>query len=406
MKDSSTFDPEAASAASTDREGSASAARDVDVAIVGGGLAGSALARHLALAGVAVTVLERRRGPEHVLCGEFLSVEAQGLFDRLGVLKTVQDAGATPLRQSVLTAPDASPVHLPLPGTALGLSRYRLDPLLLDAAEDAGATVLRGAVVRGVTGDSARGFEVAFDGGEGAAEGGVVRARIVVGAHGKRSNLDGALGRAFVREVTPWVGCKAHFEGDDLGDAIELHASGAAAGGAYVGMQHIEEGRVNVCWIGRAADLKRAGSPDAWLAAMGATNAHLGARLARLRRVTDYKSVGQVTFAPKPLVDGGLVMVGDAAGMIAPLCGDGMSMALRGAELLAPRLAAHLRGDLTSAAFEADYRAAFADAFATRLRLGRLLHRVATRPGTARAAVEVCRHAPALGRWVIRHTRG
>ncbi len=376
-----------------------------DVALVGGGIAGSALARHLARAGVSVVVLERRRGAEHVLCGEFLSVEVQGLLRNLDLLGRVEDAGATVLRQSVLTAPGQTPARLALPGTALGLSRYRLDPLLRAAAAEAGATVVEGAVVRRIDGDAATGFEVAYDGGQGD-RGGVVRARRVVGSHGKRSNVDGALDRAFLDTSTPWVGCKAHFTGDDLADAIELHASGRAAGGAYVGMQHVEDGRVNVCWIGRAADLKRAGSPDAWLAAMAATNPHLAARMARLQRITPYKSVAQVSFARKPLVDRGVVMVGDAAGMIAPLCGDGMAMALAGAALLAPCLVRHLQDGSSQAEFEADYRSAWTDAFATRLRLGRWLHAVATHPAAARGAVAVCHAAPAFGRWVVRHTRG
>ena len=308
------------------------------------------------------------------------------------------------LRQSRMTAPGGDEARLALPGTALGLSRYRLDPLLLDGAREAGATVLDGTVVRRIEGDPTVGFELACEGLDGRS--GTVRVRAAVGAHGKRSNVDAALERAFLGTPTPWVGCKAHFEGDDLEDAIELHASGEAAGGAYVGMSHVEEGRVNVCWIGRAADLKRAGSPDAWLAAMGETNPHLGVRLARLARVTPYKSVAQVTFAAKPLVDRGVVMVGDAAGMIAPLCGDGMAMALSGAALLAPRLAAHLRGDVARSAFEAYYRAAWTDTFRTRLRLGRVLHRLATRPEAARVAVAACCVAPAMGAWVVRHTRG
>ena len=376
-----------------------------DVAIVGGGIAGSALARHLARAGASVVVLERRRGAEHVLCGEFLSVEVQGLLRDLDLLGRVEAAGATVLRQSVLTAPGQAPARLALPGTALGLSRYRLDPLLRSAAADAGATVLEGAVVRRIEGDAEAGFEVAYDGGADD-RGGMVHARVVVGAHGKRSNVDGALDRDFLATPTPWVGCKAHFAGDYLGDAIELHSAGRPAGGAYVGMQHVEDGHVNVCWIGHAADLKRAGSPDAWLATMAETNPHLAARMARLDRITPYKSVAQVSFARKPLVDRGVVMVGDAAGMIAPLCGDGMAMALAGAALLAPRLAQHLQGSTSAEAFGAEYRAAWTGAFATRLRLGRWLHTVATRPAAARSAVALCHVAPALGRWVVRHTRG
>jgi menaquinone-9 beta-reductase len=366
-----------------------------DVVVAGGGLAGSAAGRLLARAGLSVLVAERQRYPVHRLCGEFLSVEVQGTFERLGVADAVRQAGAVPVRRARLTAPQGQSLDVPLPGTALGLSRYRLDALLFDAARAAGAEAHDGLPVRGVAGDPERGFTVAFDGG-------TVAARAVVGAWGKRAGLDGALGRPFVRQRTGWVGAKAHFEGLDLGDLIELHT----APGAYVGLQHVEEGRVNVCWIGEEAGLRQAGSPAAWLAALGAANPALGDRLARLRRVTDFEAVAQVSFARKGLFDAGVVMTGDTAAMIAPLCGDGMAMALHGAELLAPRLAAHLGGRMSRADFEADYTAAWRRAFAPRLRLGRALHAVLTRPVLASASLSAGIHLPLLAAWAVRRTRG
>ncbi len=281
------------------------------------------------------------------------------------------------------------------PARRSGLSRYRLDALLFDAARAAGAEAHDGLPVRGIEGTPEAGFTVRFDGA-------AVHARAVVGAWGKRSGLDGALDRPFVQQRTGWVGAKAHFEGVDVGDVIELHM----ADGAYVGLQHIEQGRVNVCWIGEGAGLKAAGAPEAWLAALGAQNPALGQRLAAMRRVTDFEAVAQVTFARKGLFDAGVVMTGDTAAMIAPLCGDGMAMALHGAELLAPRLAAHLAGHTTRAAFEADYAAAWTRSFVPRLRLGRALHAVLTRPALASAALRLGAALPGLAAYVVRRTRG
>jgi len=366
-----------------------------DVVVAGGGLAGCAAARLLAQAGLSVLVAERQRYPVHKLCGEFLSVEVQATFARLGVLETVLAAGATPVRRALLTSPQGRTLALALPGTALGLSRFRLDPLLLEAARAAGAEAHDGLPVRGVTGSPEAGFTVAFDGA-------AVEARAVVGAWGKRANLDGALRRPFVDTRTAWVGAKAHFEGADMEDVIELHL----APGAYVGLQHVEDGRINVCWIGEGGGLKAAGSPEAWLAALGRANPALRDRMAGLRRVTDFEAVAQVSFARKGLFDAGVAMTGDTAAMIAPLCGDGMAMALHGAELLAPRLAAHLSGTTTRGAFEADYAAAWTRAFVPRLTLGRALHTVLTRPALATAALHLGAALPGLAAWIVRRTRG
>lgn len=367
-----------------------------DVVVVGGGLAGCATATLLARAGLAVLVLERKRYPVHKLCGEFLSPEAQDVFEQLGVARAVADAGAAPIRRAALTAPSGARMETPLPGTALGLSRLRLDPILMAGVRQAGGEALDGLPVRSVDAEGA-GYRVSFAGGS-------VRARLVVGAWGKRSGLDGALGRAFVRQRSPLVGFKAHFEGDNVGDWIELHAFE----GGYCGVSHVEDGRVNVCWIAHERALRAAGgSPDAMLAGPLRRNPHLADRLDRMARVTPrFEAVAQVSFRRKGVSHGGALMVGDTAAMITPFCGDGMAMALESATVAAPLLIDHLGGSLSRDALERRYAQVWRRRYALRLRLGRGLHEAFSRPRGADTLVRLGNALPAAARWFAAHTRG
>lgn len=368
-----------------------------DVAVVGGGLAGASTALQLARAGFGVLLLEKQRYPVHKLCGEFLSVEVAGAFERLGVLDAVLAAGAQPIESVCVTTSGGAAFRAPLPGCALGLSRYRLDALLADAARSSGVEVRDGTAVRSVAGSLDDGFRVETDGGAAAA-------RLVVGAYGKRDTLDRKLGRPFVAEHAPRVGFKAHYEGVDLGRVIELHAFR----GGYCGLSPVEDGRVNACWICDAGVLKAAGGdPEAMIARVFAANAALAGRFAAMRRVSEaFEAVGQVSFARKGLFDGDVCMVGDAAAMIAPLCGDGMAMALVGAELLAAHAAAFLAGRASPEALRRGYAAAWRGTFGGRLRLGRWLHEALTVPALAGPGVRACRSFPALAAWLIRTTRG
>ncbi len=367
-----------------------------DVVVVGGGLAGCAMGTLLARTGRSVLVLERKRYPVHKLCGEFLSPEAQGVFAELGVLEQVKAAGAVPIHRAALTAPSGARMDTDLPGQALGLSRYLLDPILFEAVRKAGGEALDGVPVRSVEREGNR-HVVSWNGGS-------VRADAVVGAWGKRSNVDGAMARAFVGRTSPLVGFKAHFEGDDIGDWIELHAFD----GGYCGMSHVEDGRVNVCWISDERALKAAGgSPDAMLDGPMRANPHLAARLDKMQRVVPrFEAVAQVSFRRKGMFEDGTMMVGDTAAMITPFCGDGMAMALHSATVAAPLLAAHMDGDMSQADLEAAYTSDWNRRYALRLRLGRGLHEAFSRPWGANALVRLGNALPNAARWVAVHTRG
>jgi flavin-dependent dehydrogenase len=370
-----------------------------DAIVIGGGLAGCSVAHQLARRDHDVLLLEASTYPRHKLCGEFLSPEAQVSLRRLGVLDAVHAAGAASVSRALLTGPRGGTSAHDLPGTALGLSRYRLDELLYRQACAAGVEGRTGTRVSAVHGALDRGFSVEAGGIS-------AEARLVVGAYGRRGVLDRTLDRPFLREQSPYVAFKAHYAGSTaaLPDAIELHA----ASGGYCGVGPVEDGRANVCWIGRTDALTAAGgSPEAMLDEVLRRNPALDDRMRGLSRVSGrFEAVSQVPLMPKSRFANDVCMVGDAAGMIAPLCGDGMAMALDAADLLAPLAADWLAGRQSTAAFRTAYRRQWRRRFGRRMRIGRWVHAAAFRPTFTTALLRACTALPPLARWLIRATRG
>jgi flavin-dependent dehydrogenase len=99
------------------------------------------------------------------------------------------------------------------------------------------------------------------------------------------------------------------------------------------------------------------------------------------------------------------MMVGDTAAMIAPLCGDGMSMALRAAEIAAPLADRFLAGEIDFDALRRRYELEWRREFRTRLAVGRLLQTGLFRPKVARFGLAALNRLPALGRVLIQLTR-
>jgi flavin-dependent dehydrogenase len=369
-----------------------------DVLIIGGGLAGCGAALHLARQGADVLLLEKNDYPRHTLCGEFLSPESQQSLDAMGVLDDVRDAGAHPITDARLTAPGTRPAEHALPGTALGLSRYRLDALLFKHAVAAGADGRTSTRVTDVAGSLDTGFVVET------ADGDTHEARVVLGAYGKRARLDRTLDRPFLNERTPYVAFKAHYAGASVPHTIELHGFP----GGYCGCSHVEDDRLNVCWIGHVDALKDAGgTPEAMIDAALQENNALAARLRGLERVSDrFEAVSQVSLADKTRFVDDVCMIGDTAGMIAPLCGDGMAMALRTADLVAPLVTKFLDGTRSATSFRTAYEQRWSQTFGTRMRVGRWAHQAAFSHTAAPALVRTLRWVPPLARLLIRATRG
>ncbi len=367
-----------------------------DTAVVGAGPAGSSAAITLARRGARVALLEAEEFPREKLCGEFLSPEIPGLLAQLGARSHVGSLGPVEIAAVRMTAPDGTAWERGWPQPGWGLSRAALDRALVEQATRAGARVWMKTTATNIRGDLRHGFEIETTHGS-------MRARTVIAAYGKRAALDRTLGRAFLRRPQPFLALKAHHLGRPLGGRVELHTFP----GGYCGLAEVEGGRVNVCLLVRAAAWRAAthGRRDpvqAFCEWMQRQNPYLHDWLSAAERIDErWLSIAQVPFCDKPAAEGDILMAGDAGGLIVPLTGDGIAIALRSGMMAAEECERMLAGALSTRAYGTRWQRAFG----RRYLLGRALQAILLQPHLAPPALRAAAALPPLADWIIARTR-
>jgi flavin-dependent dehydrogenase len=194
-----------------------------------------------------------------------------------------------------------------------------------------------------------------------------------------------------------------------MGPALPGHIDLHIFSGGYCGMSHVEGETTNVCLLVRQDVFQQAAEGqdiERFSGWMGEQNLPLGQWLAQATPVMpEWLSIGQVPFVPKTLFEGDVLMVGDAAGMIAPLAGDGMAMALHSGKLAAEALTFFLERRLDGEAAKRLYSQRWNGTFARRLQLGRMLQAVMLRPALLTPGLRLLNLLPALGNFLVSQTR-
>lgn len=362
--------------------------------IIGGGLAGLVSALQLAAQGVEVTVVEKKHYPFHKVCGEYISNEVIPYLHSLGVYP--EALAPSVINKFLLSSPSGQTLHTRLDLGGFGISRYVLDHHLYQLAK------LRGVIFRlqvSVTDVlwHHHGFTVLLS------DGTHLQAPVVLGAYGKRSNLDRKLERPFFLERSPYLGVKYHLRAQVPRDTMALHNFE----GGYAGVSSIEEGKVCFCYLTSRFHLKKYGSIQQMEEAVLHKNPHLRQVLTHSEHLYPQAEViNEISFAPKASVENHVLMCGDAAGMITPLCGNGMAMAIHSAKLAADQVQMFLHGHQTRQQMEQNYTRLWQKHFSQRVKTGRWVQQLFGQPVLSEMAINGLQYSPSLLTAIMRRTHG
>jgi flavin-dependent dehydrogenase len=363
-------------------------------AVIGGGLAGLCLAVQLADRGISVVLFEKNQYPFHKVCGEYISMESWDFLTKLGVPLT--DLALPRISSLGISSQNGFMLDRSLKMGGFGISRYSLDFHLSQLAKEKGVCVLENCKVNGVRDhDLFHLIETSK---------GTFQAEIVCGSYGKYTPV-------FMHEDADhkaadgqYIGVKYHIRTDLAQNRIELHNFKDG----YCGVSKVDQDWYCLCYLTTARNLKE---NDKDIRLMEENVLHKNPFLKRYFTESDFVRkeplvISNVHFRKKQTESGGMFLLGDAAGSITPLCGNGMSMGMRASNLLAAELIPYFNKKQTREQANFNYKRSWNASFSIRITSGFYLQHLFGQKTTTHLTLRILDHFPSLTDKLVSLTHG
>lgn len=367
------------------------------VAIIGGGVAGLTLSIQLAEAGYSCILFERNTYPFHKVCGEYVSMESWNFLERLGM--DLSEMDLPQIKKLNVSSPSGNFIQHTHDLGGFGISRFLLDSKLAEIARSKGVQITDGCKVNDVDFES-NSFAINTERGNYISE-------ICVGSWGKQSNLDNKLSRRFLHKVKKnqnYVGIKYHIVLDFPDDLIELHNFK----NGYCGISKIEDNKYCLCYLTNAENLKN-NNGDIKLMEQEVLmeNPFLRKYFTEAHFLFEKPIViSQIKIGYKNAVENNILMLGDTAGNIAPLSGNGMSIAMRSSFFLNQLLDAYFKNKITRAEMEKKYEGFWKSSFLARIKFSSYLQHLLKNEFLTNVTISIFKRIPYLKNKMIKSTYG
>jgi menaquinone-9 beta-reductase len=304
-----------------------------DIAIIGGGPAGSSAALLLSKMGYSLAIIEKKPFPREVLCGEFISKEVIEFLKENQLYEeflTLRPNLITSFRFSGETGDDiCSTLEFP----AHGIKRSKLDNYLMSKAQGNGAVIYQPAEVKTIN-KQTDGYILKIK--PGAEEEFTVNSKILIAAYGKQNILDKNLNRDFYRKKSKLNGVKFHIDKEHFKCFDSKEIKIYSGHDIYCGLNAVDDKTITLCYLEKR--IKFQYSPKDILLRLAQENKKFNALFNEnffdsIDKLPVY-GTGNIYFGKRDIVNEGIFYIGDAAGVIAPLAGDGIGMAVQSARLI------------------------------------------------------------------------
>ncbi len=363
-----------------------------DCIIVGGGLAGLCLAIQLSKLNHSVLVVEKNEYPFHKVCGEYISNESWNFLESLGLpLKSMDIAHINKLGISSVYG---NMVESPLMMGGFGISRYTLDSSLSNIAQSNGVVLKQNC--------KANSLKLINDIYYLETSSGTFNSKIVCGSFGKHNPLFND--KVINDNVPSYIGVKYHIKTNFPSNKIELHNFK----NGYCGISKVDGDKFCLCYLTTAENLNINKNN---IQQMEKNVLYKNPFLKRIFENSEFLydrplTVSNVTFKSKSAYKNDIFLLGDAAGTIAPLCGNGMSMGMRASYLLASILNELFNKKISKAEAISLYTDQWSKNFSIRIKAGYYLQQILNRNSLTHFTIKLLDKSPKLFQKVITLTHG